>query len=128
MANHPYYRGLSLFLIGSLLFFGLGQGCGSLADVNPENCCKDNSFCQHGDKAPVDAKKCCEQNQQSKPKMTTHGDADLAKKTLESAWHESTAFKNGVDGIDLITRDVRFFTLFKPPQLELYKLTSTFLI
>jgi len=115
-------------LIGSLLLFVFGLGCGSLVDLSPEDCCKRDSLCRHPDKNAADAEKCCQTTRQSKPKMSAQADAELAKKTLESAWQEPTPFERWTEGIGLLPRNNPSLTLFKPPPLELYKLTSAFLI
>jgi hypothetical protein len=128
MQRNLYHRGLSYSLIGSLLFFVFGLGCGNLADISPVDCCKSGSLCQHEAKNPADAEKCCQKTRQSIPKMCAQADAELAKKTLESAWQEPTPFESWSDGIGLWLQDNPSLTLFKPPPLELYKLTSAFLI
>jgi hypothetical protein len=128
MQRNLCHRGLSYSLIGSLLFFVFGLGCGNLADISPVNCCKKDSLCRHEAKDSAEAEKCCQKTRQSKPKMSTQADAELAKKTLELAWQKPTPFESWNDGIGLWPRNNPSLTLFKPPPLELYKLTSAFLI
>ena len=51
------------------------------------------------------------ETRQSKPKMSTQADAELAKKTLELAWQKPTPFESWNDGIGLWPRNNPSLTL-----------------
>ncbi len=74
---------LSSILVGALLSLTIGLGCGSAVDLDPKDCCK--TMCQHAGDAK-DAKKCCQQNKQTKPSIGVPlADITLAKKLFDSA-------------------------------------------
>lgn len=118
---------LSGMLVGALLSLSVGLGCGSAVDLAPEDCCK--SMCQHeGDSK--DAKKCCQQNKQSKPSLGVPlADITLAKKLFDSALLIDThPLDRLFDGVLVEQTSAPPAKILKFPQQQIYKLTSAFLI
>jgi hypothetical protein len=124
-ASHRFISGL---LIGFLVLFILGLGCGSAADVDAKSCCQENPSCHRGSTGGEDPNKCCQENQQAKPKISADSHAALAKKALESAFLHVGSFENWNDSIHLTVWDAPPLPVFKLPQQDLYQLTSTLLI
>ena len=116
---------LSGVLVGALLSLTIGLGCGSGVDLNPKDCCK--TMCQHeGDSK--DAKKCCQQNKQSKSSLGVPlADITLAKKAFDSALFIDTLDRL-FDGVLVEQTSAPPGKIVKFPQQEIYKLTSAFLI
>lgn len=118
---------MSGILVGALLSFTVGLGCGSAVDLDPKDCCK--SMCQHeGDSK--DAKKCCQQNKQSKSSLGVPlADITLAKKAFDSALFIDThPLDRLFDGVLVEQTSAPSGKIVKFPQQEIYKLTSAFLI
>jgi hypothetical protein len=114
-------------LVGALLSLTVGMGCGSAADLAPEDCCK--SMCQ----LPGDSKnpqKCCQENRPSKPSLgVPAADITLAKKVFDSALFIDThPLDRLFEGVFAARTSVPPPKILKFPQQEIYKLTSTFLI
>ena len=118
---------LSGILVGALLSLTIGLGCGSAVDLNPKDCCK--TMCQHEGDAK-DAKKCCQQNKQSKSSLGVPlADITLAKKIFDCALFTDThPLDHLFDGVLVERTSVPAPKILKFPQQELYKLTSAFLI
>lgn len=114
--------------MGSLLLLVIGLGCGNAADLDAENCCKQNASCHRGSNDSVDPNQCCQQNQQAKPKMSAHSDADLTKRALELDSLQVVSFQNWTDDINLTFWNTSSIPVFKLPQQEIYQLTSALLI
>ena len=86
-------------------------------------------MCQHvGDSK--DAKKCCQQNKQTKPSLGVPlADITLAKKLFESAFFIDThPLDRLFDGVLVEQTSAPPAEILKFPQQEIYKLTSAFLI
>ena len=118
---------LSGMLVGALLSLTVGLGCGSAVDLDPKDCCK--TMCQHAG-AAKDAKKCCQQNKQSKPSLGIPlADITLAKKLFDSALFIDThPLDRLFDGVLVEQSAAPPAKILKFPQQEIYKLTSAFLI
>jgi hypothetical protein len=118
---------LSGIVVGALLSLTIGLGCGSAVDLNPKDCCK--TMCQHEGDAK-DAKKCCQQNKQSKSSLGVPlADITLAKKIFDSALFIDThPLDRLFDGVLVELTSVPPAKILKVPQQEIYKLTSAFLI
>ena len=125
-ALRPKSKWLSGILVSALLSLSVGLGCGSTAVLDPKDCCK--SMCQHAGEAK-DAKKCCQQNKQTKPSFGVPlADITLAKKLFDSLVIDT----HPLDRLfDVVLVEQSFATparILKFPQQEIYKLTSAFLI
>jgi hypothetical protein len=85
-------------------------------------------MCQHeGDSK--DAKKCCQQNKQSKPSLGVPlADITLAKKLFDSALFIDTHSLDRFDGVLVEQSSAPPAKILKFLQQEIYKLTSAFLI
>ncbi len=118
---------LSGTLAGALLSLSVGLGCGSAADLDPKDCCK--SMCQHASDSK-DAKKCCQQNKQTKPYMGVPlADITLAKKLFDSALFIHThPLDHLFDGVLVERTSAPTAKILRFPQQEIYTLTSAFLI
>jgi len=118
---------LSGMLVGALLSLSVGLGCGSAADLDPKECCK--SMCQHADDSK-DAKKCCQQNKQTKASIGVPlADITLARKLFDSALFIDThPLDRLFDGMLVERTSAPSAKILKFPQPEIYKLTSAFLI
>jgi hypothetical protein len=118
---------LSGIVVGALLSLTVGLGCGSTVDLDPEDCCK--SMCQHEGDAK-DAKKCCQQNRQSKSSLgVTLAEVNLAKKLFDSALFIDThPLGRLFDGVLAERTPAPPPKILKFPQQEIYKLTSALLI
>jgi hypothetical protein len=120
-------KSLSGLLMASLLSISVGLGCGSAADLDPKDCCK--SKCQHSADAK-DAKKCCQQNKQSKSTVSVPlADITLAKKLIHSAvFIDAHPLDRLFDGVSVARTASLPPQILKFPQQEIYKLTSALLI
>jgi hypothetical protein len=120
-------RWLVGILVGALLSLTVGLGCGSAVDLTPEDCCK--TMCQHAGDAK-DAKKCCQQNKQTKPSLGVPlADITLAKKLFDSALFIDTHPLDCLfDGVLAAWTSVPPPKILKFPQQKIYKLASAFLI
>ena len=118
---------LSGALVGALLSITVALGCGSAADLAPKDCCK--SMCRHTGETQ-DAKKCCQQNKQSKSAIGVPlADSTLAKKLFDSAlFIDSHPLDRLFAGVLVGQPSTPLARILKFPQQELYKLTSAFLI
>ncbi|MEW5976401.1 MAG: hypothetical protein AB1898_11425 [Acidobacteriota bacterium] len=118
---------LSGILVGAVLSLTVGLGCGSAADLDPKDCCK--TRCQHEGDAK-DAKKCCQQNKQSRSSLGIPlADITLAKKLFDSALFIDTHPLDCLFDALLVERSsAPPAKILKFPQQEIYKLTSAFLI
>ena len=118
---------MSGILVGALLSLTVGLGCGSAVALDPKDCCK--SMCQHAGDSK-DAKKCCQQNKQTKPSIGVPlADITLAKKLFDSALFIDTHPLNRLfDGVLVEQTSPSPAKTLKFPQQEIYKLTSAFLI
>ena len=114
-------------LVGALLSLTVGLGCGSAVDLDPTDCCK--NVCQH-DADSKDAKKCCQESKQSKPSLGVPlADITLAKKIGDAALFLDThPLDRLFEGVLAAWTSVPPPKILKFPQLEIYKLTSAFLI
>jgi hypothetical protein len=120
---------LSWVLVSGLLSLILGLGCGSAADFDAKSCCKDSSMCQHRGGESKDAEKCCQEGKQSKPSVSAHlSDFNQVKKVFDLVLLDASPFATWSDSVVLINYQVPPPRIFKLPQQDLYKLTSTFLI
>ena len=120
---------LTWVMVSGLLSLPLGLGCGSAADFDAKTCCKDGSMCQHRGDEPKDPEKCCQEGKQSKPSVNAHlSDSNLAKKVFDLVLLDASPFSTWFDSV--VLKDYQIFSrrIFKLPQQDLYKLTSTFLI
>ena len=126
-ALKPKSKWLSGILVSALLSLSVGLGCGSAADLDPKDCCK--SMCQHAGDAK-DAKKCCQQNKQTKPSIGVPlADITLAKKLFDSALFIDThPLDRLFDAVLVEQTSAPPAKILKFPQQEIYKLTSAFLI
>ncbi len=86
-------------------------------------------MCQHAGDAK-DAKKCCQQNKQTKPSIGVPlADITLAKKLFDSALFIDThPLDRLFDGVLVEQAIAPPAKILKFPQQEIYKLTSAFLI
>ena len=120
---------LSWVLMSGLLSLTLGLGCGSAADFDAKSCCKDGSMCQHGGGESKDPQKCCQEGKQSKPRVNAHlSDSNQAKQVFDLVLLDASPFATLFDSVVLKDHEVPPPRIFKLPQQDLYKLTSTFLI
>ena len=116
-------------VVSGVLSLTLGLGCGSAADFDAKTCCKDASMCQHRGDEPKDPQKCCQEGKQTKPSVSAHlSDFSLIKKVFDLVLLNATPFSTWFDSVVLKDHDVPPPKIFKLPQQDLYKLTSTFLI
>ena len=120
-------RWLTGILVGALLSLTVGLGCGSAIDLDPKDCCK--SMCQHAGDAK-DAKKCCQQNKQTKSSIGVPlADITLAKKLFDTALFVHTHPLDRLFDVVLVEQtSAPPAKILKFPQQEIYKLTSAFLI
>ncbi|MCI0623168.1 MAG: hypothetical protein L0387_16190 [Acidobacteria bacterium] len=118
---------LSGILVGALLSLTVGLGCSSAVDLDPKDCCK--TMCQHAGDAK-DAKKCCQQNKQTKPSLGVPlADITLAKKLFDSAlFIDPHPLDCLFDAVLVEQTSASPAKILKFPQQEIYKLTSAFLI
>ena len=130
MSKRSWHRKLlNWVVVGALLYLTLGSGCGSAADFDAKSCCKDSTLCQHHGDESKDPEKCCQKGKQSKPSVNAHlSDSSLTKKVFDLVLLDVSPFATGFDSIVLKDYQVSLSRIFKLPQQDLYKLTSTFLI
>ena len=122
-------RWLSWVLVSGLFSLTLGLGCGSAADFDAKSCCNDGSMCQHRGDDSKDPEKCCQEGKQSRPSVSAHlSDFNLAKKVFDLVLLDASPFATWFDSVVLKDSQVPPPRIFKLPQQDLYKLTSTFLI
>ena len=120
---------LSWVVVSALLYVTLGPRCGSAADLDAKSCCQNSTLCQHGGDESKDPEKCCQKGSQSKPSVNAHlSDSNLTKKIFDAVLLDVTPFATGFDSVVPKDYQVPPSRIFKLPQQDLYKLTSTFLI
>ena len=86
-------------------------------------------MCQHRGDEPKDPEKCCQKGKQSKPSVNAHlSDSNPTKKILDLVLLDVSPFGTWLDSVVLKNYQVPPSRIFKLPQQDLYKLTSTFLI
>jgi hypothetical protein len=130
MSKQNLHRKLvNCVVVSALLYLILGPGCGSAADFDAKSCCRDSTLCQHRGDESKDPEKCCQKGKQSKPSVNAHlSESSLTKKVFDLVLLDASPFATWFDSIVLKDYQVPPPRIFKPPQQDLYKLTSTFLI
>jgi hypothetical protein len=122
-----YHKWVSWSLVSGFLTLTLGLGCGSAADLNAKECCK--SICQHRGNELKNPEECCQKGEQSKPSVGAQvPDSNLVKKVFDCVLLDATPLAIWFDDVVLNDYQVAPSRVFKPPQQEIYKLTSAFLI
>jgi hypothetical protein len=130
MSKRSWHRKLlSWVVVSALLYLTLGPGCGSAADFDAKSCCQNSTLCQHGGDESKDPEKCCQKGKQSKPSVNAHlSDSNPTKKIFDLVLLEVSPFAIWFDSVVPKDYQVPPPRIFKLPQQDLYKLTSTFLI
>jgi hypothetical protein len=122
-----YHKWLSWSLVSAFLTLTLGVGCGNAANLDARTCCK--SVCQHRGDDLKDPEECCQDSERSRPSVNAQvPDFSLVKKIFDLVLLDVTSFAIWFDGVVPNNQQVAPSRIFKPPQQEIYKLTSTFLI
>jgi hypothetical protein len=113
--------------VSAFLTLTLGVGCGNAANLDARSCCK--SVCQHRGDELKDPEECCQDSERSRPSVNAQvPDFSLVKKVFDLVLLDVTSFAIWFDGVVPNNQQVAPSRIFKPPQQEIYKLTSTFLI
>src|SRR5262245_60834802 len=122
-----YPKWVSWSLLSAFLTLTLGLGCGSAADLDAKECCK--SICQHRGSELKNSEECCQKSEQSKPSVNAHvPDPGLVKKFFDCILLDAASLAIWFDAVVLDDCRIAPSRIFKPPQQEIYKFTSAFLI